>query len=87
MNTPCKPEFYYIKVGCKGVFVTRTCFCDVIFTLCFRRDLQLDDRVGAAGKRENITITCICNIFYDCKIDNFQMEIMVLSQFCSKYRS
>ena len=21
---PCKPQFYYIKVGCKGVFVTRT---------------------------------------------------------------
>ena len=29
---PCKPQFYYIKVGCKGVFVTRTCFRDVIFT-------------------------------------------------------
>ena len=26
---PCKPQFYYIKVGCKGVFVTRTCFRDV----------------------------------------------------------
>ena len=23
---PCKPQFYYIKVGCKGVFVTRICF-------------------------------------------------------------
>ena len=23
---PCKPQFYYIKVGCKGVFITRTCF-------------------------------------------------------------
>ena len=23
---PCKPQFYYIKVGCNGVFVTRTCF-------------------------------------------------------------
>ena len=27
---PCKPQFYYIKVGCKGVFVTRTCFRDVM---------------------------------------------------------
>ena len=27
---PCKPQFYYIKVGCKGFFVTRTCFRDVI---------------------------------------------------------
>ena len=26
---PCKPQFYYIKVGCKGVFVTQTCFHDV----------------------------------------------------------
>ena len=25
---PCKPQFYYIKVGCKGVFVTRTCYQD-----------------------------------------------------------
>ena len=22
---PCKPRFYYIKVGCKGVYITRTC--------------------------------------------------------------
>ena len=27
---PCKLQFYYIKVGCKGVFVTRTCFRDEI---------------------------------------------------------
>ena len=26
---PCKPQFYYIKLGCKGVLVTRTCFRDV----------------------------------------------------------
>ena len=25
---PCKPQFYYIKVGCNGVFVTGTCFRD-----------------------------------------------------------
>ena len=25
---PCKPQFYYIKVGCKGVYITRTCFRD-----------------------------------------------------------
>ena len=25
---PGKPQFYYKKVGCKGVFVTRTCFHD-----------------------------------------------------------
>ena len=25
---PCKHQFYYIKVGCKRVFITRTCFRD-----------------------------------------------------------
>ena len=25
---PCKPQFYFIKVGCKGVFITRTCLHD-----------------------------------------------------------
>ena len=27
---PCTPQFHYIKVGCKGVFVTQTCFRDDI---------------------------------------------------------
>ena len=31
---PGKPQFYYIKVGCKGVFVTRICFHDEV-NLCF----------------------------------------------------
>ena len=36
---PCKPQFYYIKVGCKGVFVTRTCFHDVYaFMMPFERN-------------------------------------------------
>ena len=26
---PCKPQLYYIKMGCKGVFITRTCLHDV----------------------------------------------------------
>ena len=26
---PCKSQFYYIKVGCKGAFVIRTDLCDV----------------------------------------------------------
>ena len=31
---PCKPQFYYIKVGCKGVFVTQTCFRDgIVFSV------------------------------------------------------
>ena len=27
---PCKPQFYYIRAGCNGVFITRTCFHDDI---------------------------------------------------------
>ena len=26
----CKPKFYYIKVGFKGVFITQTCLHDVV---------------------------------------------------------
>ena len=26
---PCTPQFHYIKVGCKEVFITRTRFHDV----------------------------------------------------------
>ena len=29
MSTPCKPQFHYRKVGCKGVFITQTGFHDV----------------------------------------------------------
>ena len=25
---PCTPQFHYIKVGCKGVYITRTCYPD-----------------------------------------------------------
>ena len=25
---PCKPQFFYIKVGCKGVYISRTCYPD-----------------------------------------------------------
>ena len=32
---PCTPQFHYIKVGCKGVFITRTCYHDELFTLMF----------------------------------------------------
>ena len=30
---PCKPQFYYIKVGFKGVKIIKALFCDVIFTV------------------------------------------------------
>ena len=36
---PCKLQFYYIKVGCKGVFITRTCFRDEITCINTCRNL------------------------------------------------
>ena len=30
---PCKPQFYYIKVGCKEVYIIRTCLHDVLSVL------------------------------------------------------
>ena len=38
---PCKPQFYYIKVGFKGVKIIKACFRDVCFTsLCVVHKLQ-----------------------------------------------
>ena len=30
---PSKPQFFYIKVGYKGVFITRTCYPDECFVI------------------------------------------------------
>ena len=30
---PCKSQFYYIKVGCKGIYITRTCYRDVLYNV------------------------------------------------------
>ena len=35
-----RPQFYYIKVGCKGVFVTRTCFRDEPFSTIATENTQ-----------------------------------------------
>ena len=33
---PCNPKFYYIKVGCKGVYITQTCKHDIdVLYECF----------------------------------------------------
>ena len=31
---PCKPQFYYIEVGCKGVYFTQTCNHDANKMAC-----------------------------------------------------
>ena len=39
---PCKPQFYYIKVGSKEVYITRTCYRDGLDNGVTRKDLSLD---------------------------------------------
>ena len=34
----CKPQFYYIKVGCKGVYIIRTCYPDAYMK--FQNDIS-----------------------------------------------
>ena len=36
----CTPQFYYIKVGCKGVYITRTCFHAVLI-VCLSKTVAL----------------------------------------------
>ena len=33
---PCKPQFYYIKMGGNGVYITRTCYPDVSFLRSYK---------------------------------------------------
>ena len=40
---PCKPEFYYIKVGYKGVFITWTRFRDVFHALVWSNQILTTD--------------------------------------------
>ena len=39
---PSKPHFFYIKVGCKGVFITRTCYPD---------DVHLENKMESYVKK------------------------------------
>ena len=34
---PCKPQLFFIKVGCKGVYITRTCLHDDIHVARYSR--------------------------------------------------
>ena len=41
---PCKPQFYYIKVGCKGVYNTRTCYHDGLNAITETSPFKSDPR-------------------------------------------
>ena len=42
---PCKPQFFYIRVGFKGVFFARTCYPDAQFTLILEDDDQYNMKI------------------------------------------
>ena len=50
---PCTPQFYYIKVGCKRVYITRTCYPDVL--LVCRVNLA---KTGKGAYRFQIQLFC-----------------------------
>ena len=49
MVYPCKPHFYYLKVGFKGVLIARTCFPDEVrhekYVFCLHIRLPITDRI------------------------------------------
>ena len=42
---PCKPQFYYIKVGFKGVKIISVCFHDGRGNLLYEMSIQLNHLV------------------------------------------
>ena len=53
---PCTPQFHCIKVGCKGVFVTRTCFRDVYPKPCYIETCYTEVKVYM---KRNLTILAV----------------------------
>ena len=49
---PCKPQFYYIKVGFKGVKLIEACFC-VLFSTCLCTFIYLFIKVCVVGTHLN----------------------------------
>ena len=52
---PCKPQIFYIKLGCKGVLITRTCFHDALVLMSVSvlpsPSVRLDDMSLVVRKR------------------------------------
>ena len=52
---PCKPQFYYIKVGFKGVKIIKACFCDVKSDhISNKGQILLTQPINAKHARKNI---------------------------------
>ena len=70
---PGKPQFSYIKVGCKGVFITRTCFYD--------DDLQDGRQIHLNQNKYRPKF-----VFWDMSPDTYYREVafLLVLQQCSK---
>ena len=56
MSLPLQPQFYYIKVGYKGVFIARTCFPDAYEK---HTKKYCESHVCAFSKRFRLTLQCL----------------------------
>ena len=68
---PCKPQFYYIKVGCKGVFISRTC-------LDINANVKIQIYKSQLSKKR-VYITWTCLIVKLVKIDYYKCVFVSLS--------
>ena len=50
---PCKPLFYYIKVGFKGVKIIRVCFRDVTIVWLFEKNKTKQKKNKKKKKKKN----------------------------------
>ena len=58
--TPCKPHFFYIKMGFKGVYITWTCYPDVEIdtNLSKKHDIYLFDTITVKHLEKNCLFVC-----------------------------
>ena len=65
---PCTPQFYYTKVGRKGVFVTRTCFRDVSATLRHNRIIWMPFLFDLVNRdRVPVKFIALMNLCFGCQ--------------------
>ena len=53
MYTPTNPSFAIVKVGFKGVYITRTCFRDVLLEEVFQKNEILKKAVSVYGQLDH----------------------------------
>ena len=84
----CKPQFYYIKVGCKWVFVTRTCVRDAyLFTLFspstfFVIDSSSSKKMSAGLSKILLLIILLIITIWRCGLMKFRGDVYRMGGVC-----